>query len=258
MAYRILFALFAVSSAARAQTSAVDREAALKRLREFARTYEARLEDFRCNKVISRIATRVGKENKWKHVDESEEEIYYLRHRERRQLITIDGKPSQGRNRLKYGFTVGGEFGLLGNIFSDKANPELGWDHQEGAASSPICVFRYHVAETDAPLVVSMNRTRVELGHHGTVYSHCDTGVVTRLDTASDSAPDWDIELSTSIRFAPTLISNKQFQLPQSAEDLNRINGQITKALVVFRNYRKFDASSEITFDTGEETLGPK
>ncbi len=256
MPLRPLFALPFLCLCATAQTERVSTDAALERLREFARNYEARLQDFRVNKYISRSAARYGHEENWKHVDESEEEIFYLRHREHRKVLTIDGKPANGRAHPRYGYTLGGEFGLLGHIFSEKANPEMAWDHQEGPAGNPICVFRYHVLATAAPLVVSMHRERVELAHHGTVYSQCATGIVTRLDTESD--PERNIELGTTILFAATTIGDKSFQLPQSASNVFRIEKQRTRAQVTFRNYRKYDASTQITFDTSDDRPEPK
>lgn len=256
MLQRLLFALAIFCVLAPAQTEQVTREVALDRLREFARNYEARLQDFRCNKYISRSSTRYGHEQNWKHVDESEEEIFYLRHREHRKLLIIDGHPANGRERPRHGYTLGGEFGLLGHVFSAKANPEMTWDHQEGPANTPICVFHYHVAAEDAPLVVRMGRERVELAHHGTVYSQCATGIVTRLETESD--PLRNIELSTTILFAATTIGDKEFQLPQSATDAFRLDKQRTRAQVMFRNYRKYDSSTQITFDTSQDTPQPK
>ncbi len=253
---RLLFALPLLCLSASAQTEPLTGEGALERVREFSRNYEARLQDFRCNKYISRTAARYGHEQNWKHVDESEEEIFYLRHREHRKLLTIDGRPANGREHPRYGYALGGEFGLLGRIFSTKANAEMTWDHREGSAANPICVFRYRVAAEDAPLVVQMGRERVELAHHGAVYSECATGIVTRLDTESEAR--WNIELSTTILFAAATIGDKEFQLPRSASNNFRIEKQRTRAQVTFRNYRKYDSSTQITFDTGDEPPQPK
>ena len=249
MSRRWLLAFLSTGLCIGAESDQAYREAALRRLREFSENYGVRLQSFTCNKLIDRATAKKGQENQWKHVDQSEEAIYYVAQRERRKLVSIDGKPANGRNRVKHGMTVGGEFGLLGNIFSKQAKAAFTWDRQEG----DTCVWRYTVAESDAPIVAHMNFRRVTLGHHGTIYSGCETGVVSRLDTASNREPDKGIAMHTSIRFAPAYIADKQFQLPHTAEDISRFKSQITKASVSFRKYRKYEASSDIHFEEVEK-----
>ena len=246
---RWLLAFLTTVLCIRAETGEANREAALRLLRDFSENYGARLQSFTCNKAIDRATAKKGAENHWKHVDRSEEEIYYVARRERRKLVSIDGKPANGRNRVKHGMTVGGEFGLLGNIFSKQAKAAFTWDHQQG----DICVWRYTVAESDAPIVAHVSFRRITLGHHGIIYAGCETGVVSQLDTASDREPDKGIEMNTSIRFAPTYIGDRQFQLPQKAEDISRSGSHITRASVSFGNYRKYEASSDIHFEEVEK-----
>lgn len=219
---------------------ALDTAEALEKLKSFAENYGARLQDFTCNKHTTRQESKLPG-TQWKPVDGYAEEINYVNHGESRKLIQVDGKRGMKRGGTK----VGGEFALLGHIFGTKAQAEFAFERQE----HDVCVFRYHVPETTAPFVVSMGRLPVRLGHGVEVFSVCATGVVTRVDAASDKEPDKGIEMRTSIRFAPVDIGGKTFQMPQTAEDISRVGNNLTKADVTFSGYRKYDSSSSVHFE---------
>lgn len=252
MQTRTLILLFSACSLAFAQTDTLVPEAAITALRGFAEGYLARLQDFSCDREVKRSGTHVGKENNWKATDTSEEEIDYVEHSEKRRLLSLNGVAVKSRARPKSGIAVGGEFGLLGRIFSEKAKAQIQADHQEAGKGGLVCVFRYRIAEADAPITGRKGKETVTMGHHGLIYSYCASGVVIRLDAESDREPDKGMAMKTSIRFAPVTIAGKEFILPTTAEDISRSEKTLTRAEVIFRNYRKYDASSAIHFEPQE------
>lgn len=234
-----------------AQGRTVDRDAAIERLRTFGQNYGSRLQDFSCNKLVSRQEARVGKENEWKSIGTSEEEINYIGHNETSRLLAIDGTPVVGRTRIKHGVTIGGEFGLLGIIFAPKAKAELVWDTESGPPG--LCAVRYRVDKSTSPMRIQMGRTRIETGHHGRLVFACETGIVTQLASQSDPVANRNLGLRTFITFAPAIIGERQFQLPQAVENATQFGKELEKSTVVFKNYRKYDASSAIRFETDDQ-----
>lgn len=51
------------------------------------------------------------------------------------------------------------------------------------------------------------------------------------------------------VHYVLTSIGDKQFLLPQDANELNRFNKRLTKVDIQFRDYRKFDSAATVTFD---------
>lgn len=139
-----------------------------------------------------------------------------------------------------------------GIIFADKARAEVAWEDQENSENGTLCKVRFHVAEQAAPIRAGMGRKQIILGHHGQIFFGCGTGVVTRVESESDKDPDKGVELRVLVSFAPAPIGDKQFQLPESAEDFTRFGKELARASATFRNYRKYDASSAIRFGTEE------
>ena len=128
---------------------------------------------------------------------------------------------------------------MLGRIFSEKAKAQIQADHQEAGKGGLVCVFRYRIAEADAPITGHKGKETVTMGHHGLINSYCASLVVICLDAESDREPDKGMAMKTSIRFAPVTIAGGEFicQLQRK---------------VIFRNYRKYDASSAIHFEPQE------
>jgi hypothetical protein len=96
---------------------------------------------------------------------------------------------------------------------------------------------------------------RLQLGHHGTVWSDCATGEVTRFYTETGlgyvrrmrtkAAVGYRLE----VRYEPVKIGDREFLLPQTAVQNAVFHHTWTKAEIRFENYRKYDASSRVTFE---------
>ncbi len=54
------------------------------------------------------------------------------------------------------------------------------------------------------------------------------------------------------LRYAPASIGGHEFLLPQQAVEVAPFGKTLTKMEMQFRDYRKYDSSSNITFDDGD------
>ncbi len=59
------------------------------------------------------------------------------------------------------------------------------------------------------------------------------------------------MEHRCSVRHDP--IGEREFLLPQNAEEIVRFGNSLTKVEIQFQQYRKYESNSTVTFDTDEK-----
>jgi len=93
------------------------------------------------------------------------------------------------------------------------------------------------------------------MAHHGFVSADCDTAAITRIQIETEPASlfrdghERAIGVQIDIHYRPTAIASKEFLLPQQAVETARFDNTLTKVEIQFEQYRKYDSSSNITFD---------
>lgn len=243
-----------------AQASAPDearRQGILERMKDAALNYGSRLQDFLCVEVVKR-STDAGIVKHMHPLDTQEREVTYLNHKERYRDLTVNGKPASPTNQIKPGYFLGGsEFGeALNYIFAPKNAAKFEWDHVENSSTQRLCVFRYRVTTKDSTMVEFANGATIVLQHHGAVSADCESGMPLRIQletepaTLAQNSSRIAIGLKLEVQYAMTDIGGKQFLLPQSADELSRFGGTRVRVAIQFRDYRKYEASSAVTFDT--------
>lgn len=171
----------------------------------------------------------------------------------------MNGKTTDPEKRVKKGnWTPGGEFGSsLRLIFQPRAAAEFVWDHEETSAGKRVCVFRYRVPLATTTYEIQADLDHVKMGHHGFVTAECDTGAVRRIRIETDPASvkrhgeDVAIGMRLDLRYAPVSIGSSEFLLPEQAVEIAPFGKTLTKAEIRFEQYRKYDSTSNITFDDG-------
>ncbi|HVO98756.1 MAG TPA: hypothetical protein VMT15_11850 [Bryobacteraceae bacterium] len=248
-------ALILSASCAYGQPS--DWDAFVARVRAAALAYDGQLADFLCIQTTRRSADNSGSGKHWKLLETQVVEVAYVGHREKYRLISVNGKDKAPDKAVKRGyFTPGGEFGsFLKRIFEPRANAQFSWDHEEFPGGKRVCVFRYQVARSSTTMVMQADLDNVPLAHHGVVYVECDTGAVLRFQTESEEASVQRngravaVGQKCDVRYVPAKIGGKEFLLPQTADEIAIFGKGLTRAEISFDRYRKYEASSTITFD---------
>lgn len=252
------FLLWPLALWAAAQVSPPDaaaQQAMISRIRETALAYGKSLQNFTCTQITARSIGPSADGSKWKPLETQELELFYVDHREHYKLLKVNGETTNLEKRIKGGYFRGrGEFGsALQNIFKPEANAAFVWDHAEGET----CVFRYRVPQSTSTIVLTADRDQVQLGHHGMVWANCQSGAVMRFLTETDLGEVRRIGrrvplgLRIEVRYAPVAIGSEEFLLPQSAVESALFYKTWTKSEIQFLQFRKYDASSTVTFDDG-------
>jgi len=260
---RYVFALCLMTAAALSanpQTREPDKaqqNSILERIKTAAVNYADHLQDFICIESIRR-SKEDGLIKRWQPLDTEERELSYFSQKEHYRTLTVNGKPPSPGNQIKPGyFLAGGEFGpALDYIFNPKNSADFQWDHAEAAGSARLCVFRYRVTQKDGTMKLFANGDTVHMQHHGLLYADCDRAALARIQIETEPATvvqngvkialGWKID----IRYGMTPIAGKEFLLPQQSEEQVRFGGTQTKVEIQFQQYKKYDSSSKVTFDS--------
>ena len=91
---------------------------------------------------------------------------------------------------------------------------------------------------------------RTILGYHGSVWGEADTGRVWRIaDTADNIPEEFQTEsIGLTIDYDQTSVAGETYLLPRSATVLDKRPKLLVKNEILYTNYRKFGASSSISF----------
>lgn len=259
---RLLLFAFALASCAAGQAPS-DPAAFIARMREAAITYSDRLQDFLCTQSMKRSTDNGSSSKHWKVLETQELELGYIAHKEHYRLLKVNGKTTDLEKRIHKGyFRPSGEFGTsLTRIFDPKAAAEFEWDHEENNDGVHSCVFRYRVPLATSTLIMASEEDRVKMAHHGFVSADCEAGAITRIQIETEPASvvrDWRdlaIGVQIDVSYRPTTIADKEFLLPQRAIETARFGNTLTKVEIEFTQYRKYDSSSNITFDKNPAPL---
>ncbi len=260
MRFGALSLCWALSLSAPGQVPTPDaaaQQAMIARMRDAAINYADGLQDFLCTQLTTRSADSSGAGKHWKLLETRELELGYIEHKEHYRLLSVNGKTTDPEKGVKKGYFIPhGEFGTsLRWIFDPKAAAEFEWDHEEASAGKRSCIFRYRVPVATTTYTMRADADRVKLAHHGFVTADCDTAAVTRIQIETDRASvrrngqNLTIGMQLDLRYGPTTIADREFLLPLEAVEIAPFGRTLTKVQIQFRQYRKYEASSNIIWD---------
>jgi hypothetical protein len=257
--FLIPVALFA-QSAPTAPPAGTDQSALVARMRDAALNYADRLQDFLCTESTTRTADTSGTGKHWKRLETQELELGYIAHKEHSRLLKVNGKDRDAEKSVKKGYWIpGGEFGSsLLHIFATTVDAQFNWDHEESSSGMRSCVFRYRVPVATSDFIITADQDHVKMAHHGFVTADCKTGAVMRIRMETEPASvkrgnqDIAIGMQLDLRYAPAMIGGNAYLLPQQAVEIAPFGKILTKVEMQFRDYRKYDSTSNITFDDGD------
>jgi len=234
-------------------------DALITRMREGAVTYSDRLQDFLCTQLTTSKTDDGSSGKHWRLLETRELELGYIAHKEHYRLVKVNGKSTEPEKGIKKGYFIPqGEFGTsLMKIFDPKAAAQFEWDHEEKSGGIRACIFRYRVPVSTTTLVMISDADHVKMAHHGTVSADCDSGAVMHFHIETEPASvirngrEVAIGMQSDVIYSPTTIASKEFLLPQHAVEIARFSKTFTKVDIQFQQYRKYESSSNITFDDG-------
>jgi hypothetical protein len=258
-------ALLSVSLAAPAAKSPAPPPAEQSRVLEAARRtaldYSKALPDFICSEVISRYSDASGKGKDWSAVDSLMLLLNYFGRQEHYRLVQFNHQPdNQPYNSLR-GATSQGEFGtMLRRVFEPSCAAAFLWRGRENLRQRSVQVYSYQVARANSTLsltyVNGSDSGEMVAGYHGLIYIDPTAGATLRVTLEADGLKDFQVSLAgTTLDYDYAMIGGHAYLLPLRAETLMRAGESMTKNVVDFLSYQKFDAGANVRFPEAGEPL---
>ncbi len=251
----IAFASVALGAfAAEPKPSREEQARALEAARKAALDYTRTLPDFLCTEVIERSSDATGKGKYWSAVDSLMVLLTYFGRQERYQLLEVNHAPPAGSYDSLPGATSQGEFGtLLRRVFEPSCAAEFEWRSWSEVRGRRVSVYAYSVSRANSTLSLTYRNgdesSEMVAGYHGQAYIDPAGGTVVRLTLEADDLGGFEVSLAgTTLDYDYADIGGRSYLLPLKAETLMRSGEIMTRNVVDFLSYRKFDVDANVQY----------
>jgi hypothetical protein len=224
----------------------------LAAMHHYAAEYVANLPNFICDQITHQF--EAGRKPKhWHKGDILTSKLVFNQGREERTLELVNNKPVEHAFRYwRAPLTSEGEFGMLiETVFGPSSQAEFQWDRWDEFDGSTVAVFDYSIERAHSTLSLSLSDlAKAVVAYHGSVYADPQTGVIRRISSAAEDIPPevHTRSIGTVIEYGNVDIAGQKYFLPLSAiVSLATESGNVRNE-IEFRNYRKFEADSHITY----------
>lgn len=238
---------------------AVTQQKIIDLMKQYALTYTQSLPNFICVEVMRRyIDPNAG--DHYRSLGNVLAKVSYNEGQENYKVYSVNGH-YEDTTLDKAGSTGGaissGEFGsLMREIFEPKSQAEFGWDHWGTLRGRRMAVFNYMIDSGHSSWSITYSAAagdeqRIITAYKGLVYADPNTGEITRIKfVAVDIPRTFPVSQASEILdYDQVQISGQPYVCPLMAT-LNMTSGrEKTKNEIEFRDYRRFDAGSTITYD---------
>jgi hypothetical protein len=232
----------------------VEEDPVIKKAREAAATYIGSLPNFFCRQLTTRYESEHPKEG-WQALDVVTADVAYENGHETYKNIKIGNKATDKPMEQVGGSWSTGEFSsILEDLFSPETGAVFRRSGQDSIHGRTTIVFKYDVTRERSHWRIMAPSQLYYPAYRGSVWIDRETSRVVRIEMESRNMPLLfpfaKVESATDYDFV-RLASPQTFLLPADAEVLSCEQGsdRCTRNRIEFRNYRKFGAESDITFD---------
>jgi len=233
---------------------AFEEDPIIRKAKEAAEEYASALPDFFCRQVTTRYQTD-GPKNGWQAVDVVTADLSYQDGRETYKNIKIGSKAVNADMGDIPGTRSTGEFAsILEDLFAPDTAATFRKGGQAKLRSRTADIYKFEVKRENSHWRIVTAAQLYYPAIRGTVWIDRETAHVLRLEMEGRNLPllfPFDkVESATDYDFV-RLSSPQQFLMPVNAEVLSCEQGTsiCLRNRIEFRNYRKFGAESDVTFD---------
>jgi hypothetical protein len=250
-----LFALTAAGAPANAQQLEPEQAALLEQAREAALRYSDSLPDFICTEVVRRAQDPQGN-GRWRSLDTLTVKLSYFGHKEDYKLMQINAKPTMLDFLHVGGSLSTGEFGTrLFSLFDTRSHGEFHWKGWTTLRKRRVARFAYRVERAHSIFLIQYGDipggpNSIIVPYHGEVYVDEDTHLVLRMTQQAEIPLGFPINANEStIDYEFAAVGASQYLLPTHAYIKTRSGRFLSENNVEFREYRKFQTETNISFD---------
>jgi len=227
-------------------------DALIKDARDASANFTSTLPAYLAQQVTTRYFATGWPIATWQTIDEITAELAYVNGKEQYRDFKIDGRPIDRPERS--GAWSTGEFGTtLEDVMSPGTSAEFKRRGERTLAGRTAVVFDYTVtAEHSHWTMVSPDERKFSPSYEGAIWIDTETRRVLRIEQRTSDFPrDYPLKRAEAIlQYGFVTIDGKRYLLPASGDNTMCMTGSgaCTRNAIVFRNYRKFVAESNVTF----------
>ena len=216
-----------------------------------ALSYSSRLPNFRCRRETRRLTAPVKSSDHLHEADAFIEELTYEHGKETYRTIEVNGQKSNTQRDALKGVQSRGEFGsMLRSVFRPEVGVQPKWAGR-ALTGGVICdVFDIEVPVSKSNFVLTFNLRQEVAAYHGRVFFDEEAGLVRRIVFEGAGLPkNFGLQSPVfSLEYGMVRIAGQDHLLPMRSVLQVRQGRQVVRNETQFRDYRKFEASSEIKF----------
>lgn len=195
---------------------------------------------------------------RWHVVDIVTADVSVAQGKEEYKNIRINGRPTQDPIEKTGAWTTGEFVVTLQDVMSPATHARFTRRGEEQIGGRPALLYDISVAEADSHwILMSQDGRQFKPAYTGQVWIDRKTHRVLRIDQTATIKPSMPYEsATTSVEFGFVRLESSTYLLPVRGESVGCVGGNAAcfKNQLTFRNYRKFGASSTITFDKFAES----
>jgi hypothetical protein len=233
----------------------IEQDPIIAKAKAAAAQYSSTLPDFFCRQVTTRYESDHPKDG-WQALDTVTADVAYENGRESYKNIKIGNKSVNAESMEQIsGSSSSGEFAsILEDLFDPYTAASFRKHGQESFRGRASYTYTYEVKRENSHWRIMTGAQLYYPAYSGTVWVDRDTSRVLRIEMESRNMPvlfPFDkTETATDYDFVK-LSTPEQFLMPTTAEVLSCETGSshCLRNRIEFRNYRKFGAESDITFN---------
>jgi hypothetical protein len=236
-----------------APLSAVTIEEILARVQANTGQFEKSLPDFVCDEKITSSALQKGRkteaviESHFVGLQERSGKMFFT---ERREIVSVNGKPARPGERLKGPFLfAGGYSSLLDNTFSEKnvACHTYGFGGEERLGTRDALVIEFATRKGQKTLYMDANGKGYAENDTGKAWISKDTLQLLRLERQFHNVPKRVAPIVVTVEYGEVRIGDRPFWMPLKV--MASEPGYQGDYLAEYTNYRKFEVSAGIVFE---------
>jgi hypothetical protein len=225
----------------------------VRRAANAAMDFTETLPNYVCQEVVTRYVSQTSPAS-WQAQDIVTSEVVYENGKEDYRNITVGGRPFHGSMEETGGSWSEGEFGtILINLFNPGTAAEFHYLQDSRVNGVNAKKYSLEVTHANSHWSVTMDAQQYTPGYTGNVWIDPATGRVLRIEMFAHNFPGGfptdHVESATDYEYV-RLGGTEQFLLPTHSETLSCQRGSslCSKNTIDFRNYRKFEGQSTVTF----------
>jgi hypothetical protein len=214
--------------------------------------YLNQLPNFRCIQETHRFTASVKTPDRLREADAYRDELIFEDGKERYQRLQGEGPAPDTAPAENKGIWSRNEFAsLLGGLFDPNVAASYRWAGRSMTLGVLCQVFEIEVSRAKSNFVLNYGGQVQAVGYTGRVFIDDETGLVRRLTIEGTGLPkEYGLQApSLSLDYGMVKIGDTDYLLPLRSLLQLRNGKSFVRNETVFRDYRKFQAESQIKFD---------